>query len=395
MDAAEILRLITDRETDRVERKGSLANVDRVCEAICAFANDLPGHGAPGVVAVGVDDDGRPTGLPIDDQLLRRLADLRDNGQIYPFPSMRVDQLALDGVDVAAVVVEPSTSPPVQYRGRTMIRVGPRRAVATPEEEARLHERRRHAALAFDARPLAGGSIDDLDLDRFTTELLPQLVAADVIAENRRSVGHQLASLRFTDSSGIPTPAGLLCAGVEPLSWLPGAFIQFLRLDGTTLDAPVLSAHRLTSPLPDLIRELEEVLRAHVDTSVSFAGPETEERRANVPLEALQQVVRNAVMHRAYEATNAPVRVTWFDDRVEVQSPGGPYGLVDASNFGQPGITDYRNPTLAGVLAQLGFVQRFGVGLQTAQARLRQNGNPPLELQSTATFVNVIARLLP
>jgi len=390
----EILRLITDLETDRVERKASLANVDRVCEAICAFANDLPGHGAPGVVAVGVDDDGRPTGLPVDDQLLRRLADLRDNGQIYPFPSIAVDRLTLDGVDVAVVVVEPSASPPVQYRGRTMVRVGPRRAIATPEEEARLHERRRHAALPFDARPLAGTSTDDLDLDRFATDLLPQLVAADVVAENRRSVGHQLASLRFTDPGGTPTPTGLLLAGVDPLNWLPGAFVQFLRLDGTTLDAPVLSAHRLTSPLPDLIRELEEVLRSHVDTRISFVGPDREERRANVPLEALQQLVRNAVMHRTYEATNAPVRVTWFDDRVEVQSPGGPYGLVDVANFGQPGITDYRNPTLAGVLGQLGFVQRFGVGLQTAQARLQQNGNSPLELQPTATFVNVVTRLL-
>lgn len=136
------------------------------------------------------------------------------------------------------------------------------------------------------------------------------------------------------------------------------------------------------------------MLRAHVETAVAFVGPDREERRASVPFEALQQIVRNAVMHRTYEATNAPVRVTWFDDRVEVQSPGGPYGLVDASNFGQPGITDYRNPTLAGVLAQLGFVQRFGVGLQTAQARLGQNGNPPLEFQPTTTFVNVIVRLL-
>lgn len=395
MDEVAILRLIAAAETDRVERKESIGNGDRLCEAICAFANDLPGHRAPGVVAVGVDDSGGVTGLNVDDDLLLRLANLRDNGKIYPFPSMTVDRLIVDGTPIAVVVVEPSQSPPVQFRGRTWIRVGPRRAVATPEEEARLAERRQHATLPFDARPLAGPSVDDLDLDRFTVELLPQLVAPDVLAENRRSVEHQLASLRFADPSGVPTPTGLLLAGIDPMGWLPGAYVQFLRLGGTTLDAPVLSVHRLTSPLPDVIRELEEVLRGHVETAVSYAGPETEERRANVPLEALQQVVRNAVMHRTYEATNAPVRVTWFDDRVEVQSPGGPFGLVDDGNFGQPGVTDYRNPTLAGVLAQLGFVQRFGVGIQTAKARLQANGNPPLELQPTATFVNVIMRLLP
>lgn len=58
MDAGEVVRLVSDLETDRVERKESLANVDRVCEAICAFANDLPGHAKAGVVAVGVGDDG-------------------------------------------------------------------------------------------------------------------------------------------------------------------------------------------------------------------------------------------------------------------------------------------------------------------------------------------------
>lgn len=202
------------------------------------------------VVAIGVDDEGRPTGLVIDDDLLLRLAAFRDNGKIYPFPSMTVDRLTMNGTLIAVVVVEPSLAPPVQFRGRTMIRVGPRRAVATPEEEARLSERRRHAALPFDARSLAGPSLADLDLDRFNGELMPQLVAPEVLGENQRSVEHQLASLRFTDPSGAPTPTGLLLAGVDPLAWLPGAFVQFLRLDGTTLDAPVLSAHRLASPSP-------------------------------------------------------------------------------------------------------------------------------------------------
>ena len=49
-------------------------------------------------------------------------------------------------------------------------------------------------------------------------------------------------------------------------------------------------------------------------------------------------------MHRTYEATNMPIRVYWFNDRIEVISPGGAFGVVTAANFGQPGLTDYRNP---------------------------------------------------
>jgi ATP-dependent DNA helicase RecG len=56
---------------------------------------------------------------------------------------------------LAVMIVEPSASPPVRYDGRTYIRVGPSRRLATPEEEAVLTERRHAANLPFDARPVA------------------------------------------------------------------------------------------------------------------------------------------------------------------------------------------------------------------------------------------------
>ena len=86
-------------------------------------------------------------------------------------------------------------------------------------------------------------------------------------------------------------------------------------------------------------------------------------------------------MHRTYEGTNAPVRIYWFDDRIEIHSPGGPYGTVTAENFGRPGVSDYRNPNIAGVLKTLGFVQRFGFGIADARKALAQNGNPKPEFQ--------------
>jgi ATP-dependent DNA helicase RecG len=102
---------------------------------------------------------------------------------------------------------------------------------------------------------------------------------------------------------------------------------------------------------------------------------------------ALQQLIRNAVMHRAYENTNAPVRVYWFEDRIEIFNPGGPFGAVTRENFGKPGITDYRNPNLADPMKVMGFVQKFGLGIQTARAELTKNGNPDLEFQIEPTTV--------
>lgn len=159
-----------------------------VCQAICAFANDLPRTGRPGVVVIGQRDDGTPRG-PITDSLLLELADLRTNGGISPFPQISVRKLDLHGAAVAVVIVEPSASPPVRHDGRTYIRVGPSGRLATAGEEAILTERRHAANLPFDARPVASSTIDDLDFGRFREEILPQLIADDVLRENKlRSV---------------------------------------------------------------------------------------------------------------------------------------------------------------------------------------------------------------
>jgi hypothetical protein len=128
---------------------------------------------------------------------------------------------------------------------------------------------------------------------------------------------------------------------------------------------------------------------------VNITGRAREERRSLYPIAALQQRVRNAVMHRSYEATHAPVRVYWYDDRIEIGNPGGPFGIVGIENFGEPGVADYRNPNLAEAMRVLGFVQRFGFGLAIARRALEENGNPPLELKVLPSHVTAIVRAAP
>ena len=97
-------------------------------------------------------------------------------------------------------------------------------------------------------------------------------------------------------------------------------------------------------------------------------------------------------MHRTYEGTNAPVRIYWFSDRIEIQNPGGPFGQVNRQNFGRSGVTDYRNPHLAEAMKNLGYVQRFGIGIQLARSELQKNGNPPLEFAVEDTHLLATVR---
>lgn len=394
MTDAELEQLLMDLETDRVERKQSAADGGAIRQAICAFANDMPNHRQPGVVFVGVRDNGECANLTVTDGLLRDLAGMRSDGNILPIPTMTVQRKVLRGCQIAVIVVEPSYAPPVRYNGRVWIRVGPRRATASVEEERRLNEKRRAGDLPFDLHPVPSASLRDLDLDAFQRTYLRASVAAEVIDENRRSVEEQLTSLRFltTGDACVPTVVGLLTIGKSPADHIPGAYVQFLRIDGTSLSDAIADQKEIHGPLLDQLRGLDETLKANIRVAVDVQSQATETQSPDYPIAALQQLVRNAVMHRDYETSNAPVRLTWFDDRIEIQNPGGPYGQVTRDNFGQPGITDYRNPNVAEAMRNLGFVQRFGVGIEIARSTLRENGNPPPEYSVQDTHVLVTVR---
>jgi ATP-dependent DNA helicase RecG len=384
---------MTDLDSDLVERKRSAADRSQIRRNICAFANDLPGRGNAGVIFIGVEDDGAAAGLSITDPLLRDLAQMRDDGNLIPIPSLGVQKRILRGHEVAVVTVKPSRDPPVRYQGRAFVKVGPTVRLATPEEEQRLLERRRAANIPFDMRAAPDASIEDLDLDYVQTQYLPRAVAPDVLEENRRPLEQQLRSLRLVVDA-CPTWGALLGAGRSPQGWIPGAYVQFLRIDGVSLTDPIRDQKTLTGRLEDVLRRLDELLEINIAVRTDVASASREVRQPDYPIAALQQLARNGIMHRDYEGTNAPVRVYWYAGRVEIHSPGGLYGKVTPENFGT-GSTDYRNPLVAEIMHHLGYAQRFGLGLPLAREALAKNGNPEPEFDFQPTQVGVTVRAAP
>lgn len=395
---AELEALLNDLESDRAERKESLRGdaPEKVRQAICAFANDLPDHRKPGVVFIGAKDDGAPSKTAITDELLRQLADIRTDGNTLPLPTMTVEKRILKGAEIAVVTVLPADAPPVRYKGRIWIRTGPRRGLASAQDERILNERRRHRDLPFDLQLVSFATVADLNRNLFEGEYLSGAVAPDVIAANERSYPERLAASRMIESADNPIPTVLGCIVLSPRArdLIPCDYIQFLRIDGTTLADPIKDEEVIDGPLAQILRRLDDKLEAHIQTAIGITDGSLERRSPDYPLPALQQLARNALMHRTYEATNAPVRITWFNDRIEITNPGGPYGIVTRQNFGKPGYTDYRNPNIAEAMKVLGFVQRFGVGIQTAQRVLADNGNPLaiFDPQDNLVFVTIRKR---
>ncbi len=387
----ELLALLSATESDRSERKRAWAGdaPDKARQAVCAFANDLPNHGLPGVLFIGANDDGSPAEIEVTDRLLQTLADMKTDGKIIPPPTLTVEQRLLNGVSMAIVTVWPADAPPVRFEGRTWIRIGPRRGMASAQDERVLNEKRRFKDLHFEAHPITACALGDLSQSIFEQEYLPHAFAPDVLLANERSYEQRLASCGMVAlaEEPIPTVLGVLVLGISPRTWVQGSYIQFLRINGTSLADPVVDASEIDGTISTMLRRLDEKLTAHITTRVDFSSQDREVRQSTYPLNAIQQLARNAVLHRSYEGTSSPVRIYWFDNRIEIINPGGPYGNVTAQNFGKPGLADYRNPQLAAAFKVLGYAQRFGAGITLAQQALAQNGNPPACFETEQNFV--------
>ena len=386
---AELRTLISDSESDRVERTMSLTNFDKFAEAVCAFANDLADHRKPGYLVLGVSDAGRVLGASVTDQLLQNLAALRSDGNIQPLPALTVQKISLTEGEIAVIEVQPSTLPPVRYKGRVYVRIGPRRGIANEQEERLLSERRTSFARTFDASPLREATLDDLSLSLFAA-YREQVVAPEVIAANHRTMQEQLASLRFFDlKSFAPTAAGVLMFARHPRSFLPGAYVQFLRLAGNRLTDPVLDQAEIAGDLLSQLRELDVRLKTVITTTLEPVSSLRERSVSTYAEIALRELLLNAMMHRDY-ASNTPVRFYCFTDRIEIQNPGGLYGEVTMSTLTQR--NSYRNPIIAEAMKNLGYVNRFGYGIQRAQRALQENQQPPPEFSADHAVFSVVVR---
>ncbi len=373
----ELRKELTNLESDRIERTVSYKE-DKIAPAVCAFSNDFPNHKQAGYIFLGVKDDGSIAGMKIDDKILQGLGGVRSNGNVLPQPAIIISQVYkfAEG-EVVVIEVLPSPHPPVRYSGKVWIRIGPRKAIANEAEERILTEKRTATAKTFDAKPCFGSVIKDLSIDVFRN-YLRHAIDQEVLAENHRDIQQQLASLRLYDGVyNCPSNGGILLLGINPLFFLPGAYLQYVRFEGKEITSPVKSEKRFDGDLYTVLKGLDDFIKNVIIEKRPIKSNSMQEYTVqNYPFWALRELLMNAVMHRNYES-NAPIFCYEFSDRIEIVNPGGLYGDARPENF--PNTSDYRNPVIAEAMKNLGYVNRFNIGIRQAQAELKKNGNRPAE----------------
>ena len=185
-----------------------------------------------------------------------------------------------------------------------------------------------------------------------------------------------------------PTHAGMLLFGNDPQPYVRGAEITAVRFAGDKM-GDTFNRQDITGTLPDQIRRAETFLRDHLRKGVMLKDTMTRHERFEYPLAAARELVVNAVAHRDYSIAGDGIRLYIFKDHMEITSPGLLPGPVTVANIRNERFS--RNPAIVQVLADMGFIERLGYGVDRVIELMReQDLNEPAFSETSGGFMVVL-----
>ncbi|TFH53028.1 AAA family ATPase [Actinomyces viscosus] len=364
---------LVGREGKTLELKRDLSSSAGPLRTITAFANSAGGR-----LVVGVDDDG--TVIGVEDPLAEeeRIASLIDDW-ISPQLVPAIDLVTLGSKTVLVVDVPLSTRRPhyITRQGPetgVYVRLGSTTRQADPALVAELERNAR--GIAFENLPEPRAALADLDLT-----VLSELRGRTTNMDDLLALG---LAVRQGDQS-VPTYAGLLAACPDPTRFLPSAWVQCGRLRGPH-GTDIFDQVEIHGPIPLAVDQAVEFLLKHAYKTAVFG----EVRRRDVysiPVEPIREVIVNALVHASYAEPGTPIRIGFYDDRIQVDSPGllVPGMTIDTMRR----VSRLRNPALARIFREAGIMEQWGTGIQRVFEQVAQAGLPEPVIEEIVDRVRV------
>ena len=169
----------------------------------------------------------------------------------------------------------------------------------------------------------------------------------------------------------------MLLFGKGRIVHFPDAWVQCGRFIGTD-KAQIFDHIEIEESLPQSVDSILLFLKKHAMRGADFS----EVRRRDVwsiPLEILREVLINALVHSDYSQRGAPIRVAFFDDRIEVENPGILVPGMTIADMKQ-GISKIRNPVIARVFRELRLIEQWGSGVSRIFRQAEELGLPMPEI---------------
>lgn len=385
------VRALLDRrevESHRVEYKSGWTKeiADSALRTMCAFANDLSNHNG-GYLVLGVREEGGapvlpPDGLPAGEleSIQKAVAGAASNIQPSWRPIVSPEQV--DGRWLVVVRCPAGDGRPYDApeqisvkgsRRALWVRVGPETKEAKGHLLNQLREVSTH--LPFDDRTC---------LDATTSDLSPALVlhhlheAGSALADEGSSAEQLYRKLRLVrpvNGHEAPRNVALLFFSERPRERFRGAAIEI------TFRAPgddSFTEHIVEGPLPSMLRNALDVLRALPHRDIKRADRADTDRVYAYPFGALDEALTNAVHHRGYDVPD-PIKVDIFPDRARITSYPGPVPGVSQASLERDDAPSApaRNRRIAELLKDVRLAEARQSGIGKIRREMAKNGSPP------------------
>ena len=332
-------------------------------ETCCAFAN-----AKGGTILIGVSRIGEIKGTSIGRESLAEWANqISQSTEPSVIPEIGVEEVGESGVVYIHITESPIK--PVSIKGRCFKRVGNSNRTMSPQEVAQMHLR--STGISWDALTPEDATTNDIDIEK----VKKYIRSANVTG--RRKIGEEEDLLDVLEKlelikDGKPTWAAILLFGRTAQSRLTQAQIHCGRFKGETT---VIDDRMITGTVIEQVDEAMDFILKNINVEFVMTGMPARDEIWDYPLEALREAVINAVCHRDYTiSSNVEIRI--YDDRLVVWSPGGLPPGITMDDLYKPHSSVLRNKGIAGILYDLGLIERWGSGIDKMGEACRNAGLP-------------------
>lgn len=373
-------RLLEQPEGKTIEFKRDLSSPKPIMKALVAFANTAGGR-----LIIGVNDDRQVLGvedpLSQEERLCSMIAD-----SIAPRLVPNIEMITIEDKTLLIAEVFLSSSRPHFLRsegGETgvYVRLGSTNRQADRELIAEL--RRSVEGVAFDEMPMAELSIDDID-----TQAIAQS------AREKSPMGErELRTLKLLvphQGRLVPSKGAIILYGRERRYYFSDVWVQCGRFTGKD-KADIFDHIEIYDHLPQAVDSIMLFLKKHAMRGADFS----EVRRKDVwsiPLGILREAVINALVHADYSQRGAPIRIAFFDDRIEIENPGILLPGMTVKDM-KEGISRIRNPVIARLFREMNLIEQWGTGVPRMFKQAQELGLPEPQIVELGMRVRFIVYL--
>lgn len=345
--------LLKEGESETIEFKPSLSQMDKITQSISAFSNTKGG-----TVVIGVSDKGEILGVDIGKNTIESLANqIKQNTDPMAYPSIHVEDC--DNKQIVVIEVVEGKQKPVLAYGRAFMRVG-------KSNQKLGFERIRNLAIEtskvhWDERICEDASLDDLDEEKIRWFLKGAKHSRGLDIDDNSPVEEALLRLKLL-KSGKPTNGAVLLFARDLQQKFIQSEVKCIRFKGTGVTGEMIDLRTVGGDVFEQLIATEKFVFNNIALSAWIEdGKIQRQERWEYPPKAIREVLANAISHRDYEISSK-VQVRIFDDRMEFWNPGRLPEGWDVETLKKAHESIPRNPSIAKQFFWVKYIEEVGTG---------------------------------